>query len=184
MTSCSSNIRKQLLLLSSNTPPSFQTRVTSTCRMSSLLWTTTWSLQRLPWWRKEWKRFLVKATTERNWGRRLFSWSLTIACVRPSLRCATRSLPKTCSKGLDSKEVDDARAYLWCVFPMLYARVVYNTKHASFNCWAVRTVMFPCFRCSSSYYVLYSALQLQLPSAAGCIGFQHPFFGSHLFCIT
>jgi len=136
--------------------------------MSSLLWTTTWSLQRLPWWRKEWKRFLIKATTERNWGRRLFSWSLIIACVRPLLCCAPRSLRKRCSKGLDSKEVDDASAYPWCVFPcytlvlrtipstpaltvercrllcLLISdaplRVMYSTPHSSFNCWVLQAV--------------------------------------------
>ncbi|KAG1792497.1 uncharacterized protein HD556DRAFT_1380045 [Suillus plorans] len=58
-----------------------------------------------------------------------------------------------------------------CVF-RCYALVLFSTPG---RC----RLMFPCFQCSSPCHVLYVAPQLQLLGAADCIGFQHPFFGSH-----
>ncbi|KAG1778242.1 hypothetical protein EV702DRAFT_171389 [Suillus placidus] len=95
----------------------------------------------------------------------------------------------SCSKGLNSKAVDDARAKFpafRCAFPMLCARVVYDTKHASSNCRC--RLLFPCFRCSSPCYVLYSATPASTAECCRLYRVSTPIFriSSYrvLFCTT
>ncbi|KAG2072117.1 hypothetical protein BDR04DRAFT_463347 [Suillus decipiens] len=58
----------------------FSSRTRISGSASSFLWPTACDLPRLSQWKKERRKFLVKAIRNGNWGRRFLSSSLSIAC--------------------------------------------------------------------------------------------------------